>query len=239
MYNTYSRYLRHIVLPNFGIYSQDKLKNSKVICVGAGGLGSPVITYLSIIGVGYIDIIDFDYIEESNLNRQFIFKHYDIGKSKALVAREYINNLNKNINVNVFNKKLTYDNALNILKKYDVIIDCTDNLKTKILISDCGVKLNIPVIHGSIFGFEGYVTIFNKNINCFRCMYANIKTKGCIDYGVFGPTAGIIGLIQASETIKILLNQKINLYSKLLIIDLDNLKFKFIKLNKLKNCSIC
>ena len=238
MYNVYSRHLRHIVLPSFGITSQDVLKKSKILCVGTGGLGSPVITYLTMLGVGNIGIIDFDYVETSNLNRQFIFKDNDIGKSKVLLAQKYIKNLNKDIHISVYNTLLNHNNCLHLFKNYNVVIDCTDNLNAKLLISDSAIKINIPVVHGSIFGFEGYVTIFNKNYNCYRCTYSSIKINNCIDYGVFGPTAGIIGIIQASETIKILLNKNITLKSKLLIIDLENLKFKCININK-KKCIIC
>ncbi len=239
MYKLYNRYLRHIVLPNFGINSQDILFKSKILCIGAGGLGSPAITYLAMLGIGAIDIIEFDTIEKSNLNRQFIFKERDIGKNKILITKKYIKNINKNIKVNIFNKKLTPHNCFNMLKKYDVILDCTDNIESKILISDNGIKLNTPVVHGAIFGFEGYITIFDKNSICHRCLYKQINISTCVEYGVFGPTAGIIGILQASETIKILLRKYTKLQSELLIIDLSTLKIKILKITKNKFCTIC
>lgn len=239
MYNLYSRYLRHIVLPDFGLNSQDILLKSKILCIGAGGLGSPAITYLSMIGIGNIDVIDYDYVDSSNLNRQFLFTEEDIGKNKALCAKNYINKLNSNIIVNPYTVKLSHHNCLNLLKNYDAILDCTDNLDAKFLLSDCGIKLGIPIVHGAIFGYEGYISIFHKYSACYRCIYNNISSQQCIDYGVFGPIAGIIGIIQANETIKLLLNQTTLLTSKLLIIDIKKTTFNLFNIKKKKTCTIC
>lgn len=239
MYNNYLRYLRHIVLPNFGIKNQDKIIKSKILCVGAGGLGSPAITYLSLLGVGNIGIIDNDNVETTNLNRQFIFKEKDLQKNKSKIAKKYVQNLNKNINVKIFNDKLNINNSIKIIKNYDIVLDCTDNLETKFLINDKCIELKIPVIHGSIFGYEGYVTVFKKGYNCYRCIYNKLKINECIDYGVFGPIAGIIGIIQASEAINIITNEYSNLLSKILFFNIKNLEYKFIKTKKQKSCKIC
>ncbi|HFL8819526.1 MAG TPA: HesA/MoeB/ThiF family protein [Candidatus Azoamicus sp. OHIO2] len=239
MYALYSRYLRHIVLPEFGLDTQDILIKSKILCIGAGGLGSPALTYLAMLGVGTIDIIDYDFVEQSNLNRQFLFNEKDIGKNKALCAKNFITNLNTTITVNAYDIKLSYDNCFFFLKNYNVILDCTDNLDVKFLISDCGIKLNIPVVHAGIFGFEGYISIFSKETYCYRCIYDKITSPQCIDYGVYGPIAGIIGIMQANETIKLLLNAYTLLKSHLFFFDLKNLTVKSIAINKNSSCIIC
>lgn len=239
MYNKYLRYLRHIVLPEFGIKNQDKVIKSKVLCVGAGGLGSPAITYLSLLGVGHIGVIDNDKIEHTNLNRQFIFKEKDLYKNKAKIAKKYIKNLNSEINVKIFENKLQLNNCKKIIKNYDIVLDCTDNLKTKFILNDKCMELEIPIIHGSIFGYEGYVTVFKKGYNCYRCIYNKIKINQCIDYGVFGPIAGIIGIIQASEAINLIINDKSNLLSKILFFNIKNLRYKLIKIKKEINCTTC
>ncbi len=244
MYNLYSRYLRHIVLPDIGLYGHDILHKSKILCIGAGGLGSPALTYLSMIGIGMLGIIDFDCVDISNLNRQFIFNESNIGKKKVICVKKYIKKINSKINIIIYSDRLYYNNCYNIFINYDLILDCTDNLETKFLISDHAIKLNIPVIHGAVSGFGGYVSVLKKNVLCYRCIYNNFKTFDCLDFGIFGPIAGIIGIIQASESIKILLNNNIKkkystLEAKLFILNLKTLNFTLLNLNRNIKCKIC
>ena len=162
MYNTYYKYLKHIILSDIGIKGQDELEKKKVLCVGAGGLGSPVLTYLSSAGINKIGIVEFDKIDITNLNRQFLFNIKNVGKKKITYAEKHVKKINKNIHLTLYKEKLSYLNAINIIKNYDIVVDCTDNSESKMIISDIAVKLNITVIHASIFGFEGYITIFKK-----------------------------------------------------------------------------
>ncbi len=246
MKTTYSRYIRQIILPNFGFRGQDYLKKAKVLCVGSGGLGSPALIYLASAGIGTIGIIDFDIVSHTNLNRQILFNEKDIGKKKVFCAKKYIYNLNSNIKIKTYDVQLVHRNCFNIFYKYDVILDCTDNLKTKFLINDYAIKLNIPLIHGSVFGYEGYVSIFHKKRFCYRCLYKNFYRIEGICHGILGPVAGIIGSFQALETIKLLLNKK-NILSKykfrlshgLLVFDFRTLLFRFLKVKRNLKCYVC
>lgn len=241
MYNKYFKYLKHIILSDIGIKGQDELEKKKVLCVGTGGLGAPVLTYLSLAGINKIGLVEFDKVDITNLNRQFLFNINNIGEKKITCAKKYIKNINIYSNISLHKKKLSYYNAINIIKNYDLIIDCTDNTESKMIISDIAVKINIPVIHASIFGFEGYISIFNKNIFCYRCLCKNYKSLEHIEYGVIGAVAGAVGCIQAIETIKILINKNSirTLESKILILDFKNLNIKILKVNKNNNCHIC
>lgn len=241
MYNKYFKYLKHIILSDIGIASHDKLEKKKILCIGTGGLGSPVLTYLLLTGIKNIGIAEFDTIDITNLNRQFIFNSEDIKKKKIDRVKKYIKNINKEIKPIFYEKKITYQNGIKIFKSYDIIIDCTDNSESKMIISDLAVKLNIPVVHASIFGFEGYVTIFNKNTFCYRCLCKNYKNFEHIEYGVLGAVAGAIGCIQVIETIKFLLKKDTlkTLESKIIILDFKNLNIKVLKINKNPVCEIC
>ncbi len=241
MYKKYFKYLKHIILSDIGIKKHDELEKKKVLCVGTGGLGSPVLTYLSSTGINKIGIVEFDTIDITNLNRQFLFNIYNVGEKKIIYAEKHVKHINENIQITLYKKKLSHFNAINIIKEYDIIIDCTDNSESKMIISDIAVKLNIPVVHASIFGFEGYVSIFNKNIFCYRCLCKNYKNLEHIEYGVLGAVAGAIGCIQAIETIKILIkNNSINtLESKIMILDFKNLNIKILNVKKYENCQIC
>lgn len=241
MYNKYFNYLKHIILSDIGIESQDTLENKKVLCIGTGGLGSPVLTYLLLTGINKIGIAEFDTVDITNLNRQFIFNTEDIGKKKIDCTKNYIKKINKDIKPILYKKKITYQNGIKIFKLYDVIIDCTDNSESKMIISDLAVKLNVPVIHASIFGFEGYISIFKKNTFCYRCLCKNYKNSEHIEYGVLGAVAGVVGCIQVIETIKILLKKNIftTLESKIMILDFKNLNIKIIKINRNPHCEIC
>lgn len=238
MFRNYAKYTRHLVLPDFNISDQDKLTKAKILCIGAGGLGSPALTYLSIMGIGNIDIIDYDNVEFSNLNRQFIFTEKNINQNKAVLTKKYIKNINKKLNCKIYTEKLTDKNITAILKNYNIVLDCTDNLKTKLLINNYALNLNIPVIHGAIFGYEGYVTILQKNKICLNCIYTHLKINECTNYGVYGPSAGIVGIIQASETIKFLIKKE-TLNRKIFFINLKNLKCKLININKNNTCNVC
>lgn len=241
MYKKYFKYLKQIIISDIGLTGQDKIEKKKILCIGTGGLGSPVLTYLILAGIKNIDIIDFDEIDITNLNRQFLFNYLDIKKKKVTCAKKIAKKHNKYLKINAIKKKISYANAIKIFKNYDIIVDCTDNSETKMIISDSAVKLNIPVIHASIFGLEGYLTIFKKNIFCYRCLCQNYKNIENIEYGVLGAVAGVLGCMQAIETIKLILEKKslINLESKIIILDFKNLNIKILKIYKNYNCTIC
>ena len=239
-----SRYSRHLVLPEVRIKGQEKIKQSKVLIVGAGGLGSPVALYLAAAGIGTIGIVDFDKVEENNLQRQIIHSTKDLGTKKTESAKNSINNLNPNVKVNLHNVKLDSKNALEIIKKYDVVIDGSDNFPTRYLVNDACVLLNKPDVYGSIFKFEGHVSVFNfDNGPCYRCLFPNPPPKGtipnCAEAGVLGVLPGIIGTIQATEALKIILSKGEVLSGRLLVYDALNMAFRELKLGKNKNCPIC
>jgi len=239
-----SRYSRHLVLPEVRIKGQEKIKQSKVLIVGAGGLGSPVALYLAAAGIGTIGIVDFDKVEENNLQRQIIHSTKDLGTKKTESAKNSINNLNPNVKVNLHNVKLDSKNALEIIKKYDVVIDGSDNFPTRYLVNDACVLLNKPDVYGSIFKFEGHVSVFNfDNGPCYRCLFPNPPPKGtipnCAEAGVLGVLPGIIGTIQATEALKIILSKGEVLSGRFLVYDALNMAFRELKLGKNKNCPIC
>jgi len=244
MKNIYSRYIRHIILPNIGIKGQDVLKNAKILCVGAGGLGSPALTYIVSTGVGNIDIIDFDIVNITNLNRQVIFDYNDIGKNKALCAKNNLLRLNNAVKIKAYNKKLSLSNILDSIDQYDIILDCTDNLETKFLINDVSMKYNIPLIHASVFGLEGYISIFTKNTHCYRCLYNNFIGNNTLNYGILGSVAAIFGCLQALVTVKLLLYKfglKNNylFFNKIIFMDFNTFKFSILNVKKNINCKIC
>jgi len=244
MYNFYKRYIRHIVLSDIGILGQDILLRSRVLCVGAGGLGSSALVYLASCGVGVIGVVDFDKVDVSNLNRQFLYNVFDIGKSKVFCAESFLKKINDGINLFTYNERISYDNFSSIMIGYDIILDCTDTLESKFFINECGIKLNIPVIHGSILGFSGYVSIFSRKYGCYNCLYKDFSYVNFLGHGVLGPVAGIIGAFQAIECIKFLLNKTSyynfnTLFSKVLFFDFKNLNFLFLKFSKKEACKIC
>jgi adenylyltransferase/sulfurtransferase len=209
-----ARYNRHIIIPEFGIEGQQKLKEAKVLVVGSGGLGSPLLLYLAAAGVGTIGIVDFDVVDDSNLQRQVLFGKADIGKSKAEAARDRVLDLNPHINVNVYNKPFTSSNALEILKDYDVVADGTDNFPTRYLVNDAAVLLGKVNVYASIFRFDGQVSVFNytkedgtKGPN-YRDLYPTPPPPGlvpsCAEGGVLGVLPGIVGSLQANEVIKVI-----------------------------------
>jgi adenylyltransferase/sulfurtransferase len=244
MHNYYKRYIRHVVLSDIGILGQDILFKSKVLCIGAGGLGSPALVYLASCGIGFLGIVDFDKVDLSNLNRQFMYDEFDIGKSKVYCAENFLKKINNNVTIFTYNERLSYKNFLDIIPGYDVILDCTDSLESKFFVNECGIKLNIPVIHGSILGFSGYISIFSRDFGCYNCLYKDFSYTNFLGHGVLGPVAGVIGAFQAIECIKVLLNSSIHynfntLFSKILFFDFKNLNFLILNFKKKDFCNIC
>lgn len=232
-----SRYSRHIILSDIGQKGQDKLNIAKVIVVGAGGLGCPVLQYLAAAGVGTIGIVDFDVVEESNLQRQILFGESSLGKNKALAAKERLQDLNSTIKINAYPTKLDASNTITILNNYDIIVDGTDNFNTRYLINDTAVLLNKPVVYGAIYKFEGQVAVFNyQNCATYRCLFPN-KPKAdsvanCSEVGVLGVLPGIIGAMQANEVLKIILDFKDILSGKLFCFNAKNNQTSIINIRK-------
>ena len=226
------RYQKHLILKEIGKEGQLKLKHSSVLCIGAGGLGSSVLIYLAAAGIGKIGIVDNDYIEKSNLQRQIIHQTNKVGNLKIDSARERINKLNPNIEVLTFNKRITSENAIEIIQEFDVICDCSDNFGTRYLINDACIILNKTLVFGSVQGFEGQVSVFNlyKNSPNLRDLLPESPTKyavpSCAEYGVVGVSTGLIGILQVNEIIKIILKKGEILDGKFLIFDLLNLNMK-------------
>lgn len=218
------RYNRHIILSEIGREGQENLKKSNVLIVGAGGLGCAVLQYLVAAGVGNVGVIDYDIISESNLQRQILYNHSDIGKYKVSVAKEKLQKQNKHIKITTYKEWLNIDNVLNIFDSYNVIIDCTDNFSTRYMINDACVILNRPFVYASIYKFEGLISVFNyKNGPSYRCLFPNPpqnSLENCSDIGVLGVLPGVLGTLQANETLKIILNKGNVLSGKLNIINL-------------------
>jgi len=239
-----SRYSRHLIMPEVGIDGQEKLKASKVLCIGAGGLGSPLALYLAAAGVGHLGILDFDVVDFSNLQRQIIHSEDNLGKLKVESAKERLQQLNSDINVTTYNTRLTSDNAMDIIKDYDIVVDGTDNFATRYLVNDACVLLGKPNVYGSIFRFEGQVSVFDaKKGPCYRCLYPEPPPPGlvpsCAEGGVLGILPGVVGTLQASEIIKLIIGQGTPLIGKLLFIEVLDMKIREFKLNKDPNCPIC
>ena len=235
--NQIGRYSRHLIMPEVGVKGQEKLAESKVLCIGAGGLGSPLALYLASAGIGTIGIVDFDVVDLSNLQRQILHAEERVGDLKVESAKKRLLELNSDINVNTYNLRLTADNALDLFKDYDVIVDGTDNFATRYLVNDACVILGKPNVYGSIFRFEGQATVFNyKDGPHYRDLYPEPPPPGmvpsCAEGGVLGILPGIIGVIQATETVKILLDVGQTLSGRLLIYDSLKMSFREIKLRK-------
>lgn len=238
------RYSRHIILPEVGGEGQSRLLESKVLLVGAGGLGSPAAFYLAAAGIGNMGIIDFDTVDLSNLQRQIIHNTERIGMLKTESAKKTISALNPDVNVTVFNEKLTSENILRLFEGYDYVLDGTDNFATRYLINDACVMTGKTNIHGSIFRFEGQVTIFKPDEGpCYRCLYPEPPPPGmvpnCQEGGVLGVLAGVIGNLQVVETLKLILGKGETLVGSLLIYDALKTEFRKLKLKKDPQCPIC
>jgi molybdopterin/thiamine biosynthesis adenylyltransferase/rhodanese-related sulfurtransferase/molybdopterin converting factor small subunit len=240
----YKRYSRHLILPEIGLDGQKKLKAASVLCIGAGGLGSPVAMYLAAAGIGRIGIVDFDVVDHSNLQRQIIHGTPDIGRSKLVSAKESIQALNPHVQVDTYETALSSQNALELFKPYDVIIDGTDNFPTRYLVNDACVLTGKPNAYGSIFRFEGQASVFaTKDGPCYRCLYPEPPPPGlvpsCAEGGVLGVLPGIIGLVQATEALKLILGIGEPLIGRFLIYDALKMRFRELKLRKDPDCPVC
>ncbi len=238
------RYGRHITMPEVGIEGQKKLKASRVLIVGAGGLGSPVALYIAAAGVGQIGIVDFDTVDESNLQRQILHSTDDIGLPKVESARKRILALNPHVHVETYQTQLSSENALEIIRHYDVVVDGTDNFPTRYLVNDACVLLKKPNVYGSIYRFEGQASVFSTATGpCYRCLYSEPPPAGlvpnCAEAGVLGVLPGIIGAIQAVETLKILMGIGSTLAGRLLLFDALAMQFREMKLRKNPDCPAC
>jgi sulfur-carrier protein adenylyltransferase/sulfurtransferase len=239
-----ARYSRHLMLPEVGMEGQLKLKQSKVALIGAGGLGAPLGLYLAAAGVGRIGIVDFDVVDASNLQRQVIHGTKDIGRKKLDSAAESMLDINPNLKVDKFDAGLTSENALEILKDYDIVVDGTDNFPTRYLVNDACVLLRKPNVYGSIFRFEGQATVFSyEDGPCYRCLYPEPPPPGlvpsCAEGGVLGILPGMIGVIQATETVKLILGIGETLKNRLLLYDALSMRFRELKLRRDRNCPVC
>jgi adenylyltransferase/sulfurtransferase len=239
-----SRYSRHLILPEVGMEGQRKLKAAKVLCVGTGGLGSPLAFYLAAAGIGTLGLVDFDVVDASNLQRQIIHSTKDIGRKKLDSAEEKLKALNPALNVIKHETMLSSANALDILKDYDVVADGTDNFPTRYLVNDACVLLGIPNAYGSIFRFEGQASVFaTEEGPCYRCLYPEPPPPGlvpsCAEGGVLGILPGLVGVIQATEVIKLILGKGNPLISRLLLVDALGMRFRELKLRKNPDCPVC
>jgi molybdopterin/thiamine biosynthesis adenylyltransferase/rhodanese-related sulfurtransferase len=240
-----ARYSRHLILPEVGMEGQQKLKAAKVLCVGTGGLGAPMTYYLAAAGVGTIGLVDFDVVDESNLQRQIIHSTADVGRPKIDSAAEKLTALNPNIKIVKHETMLTSANALDIIKDYDIVADGTDNFPTRYLVNDaCVLSGNKPNSYASIFRFEGQASVFaTEDGPCYRCLYPEPPPPGlvpsCAEGGVLGILPGLLGVIQATEVIKLILGNGEPLIGRLLLVDSLNMKFRELKLRKNPDCPVC
>ncbi len=239
-----ARYSRHLILPEVGMEGQRRLKAAQVLCVGTGGLGSPLAFYLAAAGVGTLGLVDFDVVDASNLQRQIIHSTKDIGRKKLDSAEEKLLALNPAMNVVKHETRLSSENALDILKDYDIVSDGTDNFPTRYLVNDACVLLGKPNVYGSIFRFEGQASVFaTEQGPCYRCLYPEPPPPGlvpsCAEGGVLGILPGLVGMIQATETIKLILGKGESLAGRLLLVDALNMKFRELKLRKNPECPVC
>jgi len=238
------RYARHLILPEVGPEGQARLKTSRVLCVGAGGLGSPLVLYLAAAGVGTLGVVDFDAVDESNLQRQILHGSRDVGTSKLVSAAARVADVNPNVRFVPFEARLSSENALEILRDFDVVADGTDNFPTRYLVNDACVLLGKPNVYASIFRFEGQASVFwAKEGPCYRCLYPEPPPPGavpsCAEGGVLGVLPGLLGTIQATETLKILLGAGSPLVGRLLLVDALGMRFREVRLRKDPACVVC
>jgi adenylyltransferase/sulfurtransferase len=238
------RYSRHLIMPEVGMEGQQKLKAAKVLCIGAGGLGSPLALYLTAAGVGTLGIVDFDVVDYTNLQRQIIHTTADVGRKKLDSAADKLKAINPFLNLRTFDTKLTSANALELFRDFDIVADGTDNFPTRYLVNDACVLTDKPNVYGSIFRFEGQASVFaTEDGPCYRCLYPEPPPPGlvpsCAEGGVLGILPGLVGVIQATETIKLILGQGEPLIGRLLLVDALSMKFRELKLRKNPDCPIC
>lgn len=239
-----ARYSRHLIMPEVGLEGQRRLKAASVLMIGTGGLGAPSGMYLAAAGVGRMGVVDFDVVESSNLQRQIIHGTADVGRSKVESARDRLRNINPHIEIETHETRLTSQNAMRLLVDYDIIVDGTDNFPTRYLVNDACVLLGKPNVYGSIFRFEGQSSVFWASKGaCYRCLYPEPPPPGlvpsCAEGGVLGVLPGIVGAIQANETIKLILGAENTLINRLLLFDAWEMKFRELKLRKDPHCPIC
>ncbi len=238
------RYSRHLIIPDVGMMGQRRLMNAKVLCVGAGGLGSPALMYLAAAGVGTLGIVEFDVVDESNLQRQIIHGQSDIGKSKAQSAKESIAEINPYVKVNIHEVRLDVDNVMELFSQYDLIVDGTDNFATRYLVNDAAVLLKKPYVWGSIYRFDGQASVFwAEQGPCYRCLYPEPPPPGmvpsCAEGGVLGVLCASIGSIQTTEAIKLIAGIGEPLVGELMVYDALEMSYRKVKIRKDPNCPIC
>src|SRR3970040_68629 len=243
------RYSRHLIMPEVGVEGQEKLVQAKILLIGAGGLGSPLGLYLAAAGVGHLGLVDFDVVDVTNLQRQVTFGTKDVGRPKLEAAAERLRDLNPEIQIDLHAAKLTSENALDILRPYDIVADGTDNFPTRYLVNDACVLLGKPNVYGSIFRFEGAAPVFAlKDAPCYRCLYPEPPPPGlvpsCAEGGVLGVLPGIVGSIQANETIKLILfggagGRSDALVGRLLLFDALAMRFRELTLRRTPDCPLC
>ena len=238
------RYSRHLIMPEVGMEGQLMLKSARVLLIGTGGLGAPLGLYLTAAGVGHIGLVDFDVVDFTNLQRQVTFGTSDVGKPKTAAASARLTNLNPDVQIATYETRLTSENALELFKDYDIVIDGTDNFPTRYLVNDACVLLGKPNVYGSIFRFEGQVTVFGMPDGpCYRCLYPEPPPPGlvpsCAEGGVLGVLPGIVGSLQALEAIKLIIGKGESLSGRLVLFDALAMKFRELKLKKNANCPVC
>jgi adenylyltransferase/sulfurtransferase len=238
------RYSRHLIMPEVGLEGQLKLKRARVLTIGTGGLGAPLGLYLAAAGVGHLGLVDFDVVDASNLQRQVTFTTADVGKAKSEAAKERLKALNPMIDIVSYETRLTSENALDLFRDYDIIVDGTDNFPTRFLVNDACILLGKPNVYGSIFRFEGQATVFGyPGGPCYRCLYPEPPPPGlvpsCAEGGVLGVLPGIVGSIQAMETIKLILGAGEPLVGRLLLFDALAMRFRELRLKRNPECPVC
>lgn len=239
------RYARHLILPEVGVEGQRSLLSARVLCIGAGGLGSPVLMYLAAAGVGHIGLVEFDRVDESNLQRQIIHGQSDVGQFKGESARRKILEINPECHVEWINESLHKGNALDLVRQYDLVIDGTDNFPTRFLVNDACVMAGKPNVYGSIFRFEGQASVFAPTMGgpCYRCLFPEPPPPGavpsCAEGGVLGVLPGIIGSIQANEAIKLIIGKGEPLINRLLVMDSLGMEFRMLKIQRDPGCAMC
>jgi len=238
------RYSRHLIMPEVGMEGQQKLKAAKVLCIGAGGLGSPLTLYLAAAGVGTLGVVDFDVVDYTNLQRQIIHTTADVGRKKLASAAEKVKAINPFVEVRPFEARLTSENALDLFRDFDMVVDGTDNFPTRYLVNDACVLTGKPNVYGSIFRFEGQVSVFaTQDGPCYRCLYPEPPPPGlvpsCAEGGVLGILPGLVGVMQATEAIKLILGKGEPLIGRLLLVDALGMRFRELKLRKNPDCPAC
>lgn len=239
------RYSRHLILPEVGLAGQTKIRSASVLCIGAGGLGSPIAMYLAAAGIGKLGLVDFDAVDFSNLQRQILHGTDDVGRPKAQSAKERLQSINPDVEIALHEIRLTAANALEILRPYDIVVDGTDNFPTRYLTNDACVLLKKPNVYGSIFRFEGQASVFapHRGGPCYRCLYPEPPPPGlvpsCAEGGVLGVLPGIIGCIQATEILKLVLGKGTPLIGRLLLFNALDMQFRELKLRRDPQCPVC